>query len=128
MAINVSSVIKVARGRTIIQEGEVGHGFYILQKGSLEVSKNGVMLALLMYPGTVFGEMGDILGKERSCTIKAKTDAEIFHIPAEDMEETIRDNPDIALKIIKTLASRLERTTQKLVDQAEENTIWTVRS
>lgn len=128
MAIHASSVIKVARGRTIIQEGEGGQGFYVLQKGSLEVSKNGVVLALLMYPGTVFGEMGDILGKERSCTIRAKTDAEIFHVAAEDMEQTIRENPDIAIKIIKTLASRLERTTQKFVDQAEENTIWTVRS
>lgn len=127
MSLKVSSVIPVESGRTIIEEGEAGHGFYVLQSGTLEVSKNGIVLALLMYPGTIFGEMGDILGKPRSCTVRAKSDSEVIHIPAENMEQIIRENPDIALKIIKTLASRLERTTQKLVDKAEENSIWTVR-
>ena len=44
------------------------------------------------------------------------------------MKEMIKANPDIGIKIIKTLASRLERTTQKLVDtKGGESTLWEVR-
>ena len=35
------------------------------------------------------------------------------------MEEIIREHPDIALRIFKTLANRLERTTQKLADLSQ---------
>lgn len=118
--------IEIDRGRTILEEGEEGHGFYILQSGSLEVYKQDMLLSVLMYPGTIFGEMGDILGKPRSCTVRAKTTAKIIHVPAQNLEELIRESPEIALKIIKTLASRLERTTQKLVDQSQENSVWAV--
>ncbi len=43
------------------------------------------------------------------------------------MKEMISANPDIGLKIIKTLATRLERTTQKLVDTTEESTLLSIR-
>lgn len=123
----MEEVFEVDPGKTIIEQGEEGHGFFILQSGTLEVFKDDVLLAVLMYPGTIFGEMGDILGKARSCTIRAKNKAKIIHIPATDMKEMIVENPEIALKIIKTLASRLERTTQKLADRSKESSVWSFR-
>ena len=119
--------IEVAHGQTIIEQGQEGHGFYILQSGSLEVIKDEILLSVLMYPGTIFGEMGDILGKPRTCTVKAKTTSKIIHILADDMSDYIRDNPQIGMKIIKTLASRLDRTTQKLSDTTRGSPLWTVR-
>lgn len=123
----MEEILDVDPGRTIIEQGEAGHGFYILQSGTLEVVKDEILLAVLMYPGTIFGEMGDILGKPRSCTVRAKNRAKVIHVPDADMAGIIRDNPDIALKIIKTLASRLERTTQKLADTTRESPIWSVK-
>jgi len=120
----MEEVIEVDAGRTIIEQDEQGHGFFILESGSLEIYKDDVLLTTLMYPGTIFGEMGDILGKPRTCTVRAKADSVVVHIPAGDMGRIIQENPDIALKIIKTLANRLERTTQKLSDQASVNSVW----
>ncbi len=119
-------IIEVEPGRTIIEQGITGRGFYILQSGTLEVFKDNVKLAVLMHPGTVFGEMSDILGRPRTCTIRAKTKVEVLHIGSENMEETLASNPAIAIKIIKTLAARLERTTQKLADASKESPVWSI--
>lgn len=114
-------------GETIIEQGEEGSGFYILESGTLEVYKDDVLLAVLMYPGTIFGEMGDILGRARTCTVKAKNAARIVHHQCDSLESLVRDEPEIAAKVIRTLANRLDRTTQKLVDTARENPLWSVK-
>ncbi|MCC5806516.1 MAG: cyclic nucleotide-binding domain-containing protein [Opitutales bacterium] len=119
--------IEVAPGQTIIEQGEEGSGFFVLKKGTLEVFKDDVLLAVLMYPGTIFGEMGDILGRPRTCTVKAKNNSVITHIEASSLEELVQMQPEIAAKIIRTLASRLDRTTQKLIDTARDNPLWSVK-
>lgn len=113
--------------QTIIEQGQQDHGFYVLQTGTLEVFKDDVLLTTLMYPGTIFGELADILNKPRTCTVKAKTQATVVHIKADSMDTLIREQPEIGIKIIRTLASRLDRTTQKLADTTKEIPLWQVR-
>jgi len=113
-------------GATIIAQGETKPGFYILKSGAVEVFKNDVMLNVLMFPGTIFGEMSDILEKPRSCTVKARNECELEHYDTVDMRELIQNDPDLALKIFKTLAARLERTTEKLADTSAQSTFWSV--
>jgi CRP-like cAMP-binding protein len=114
-------------GATVIKQGDPGGGFYILVSGAVEIYKDDMLLTVLMFPGTIFGEMADILGKPRSCTVKAKGQTCLHFVPATDIEKLIRDQPDMALKLLKTLASRLERTTQKLSDQTKESPMWAVQ-
>lgn len=116
--------IEVRAGQTIIRQGEEGAGFFVLKKGTLEVFKDDVLLAVLMYPGTVFGEMGDILGRPRTCTVKAKNESVITHYAFGSIEQLVEERPEIAAKIIRTMASRLDRTTQKLIDTARDNPLW----
>lgn len=123
---HVNEQIEYRVGATIIKQGEEGSGFYVLEKGSVEVHKDDLLLNILMYPGTIFGEMGDILGKPRTCTVKARTATVVTKYDGSDMERLIREEPEIAFKIFKTLASRLEHTTQKLADISKESTVWSV--
>lgn len=113
-------------GATIIRQGDQGAGFFVLEKGAVEVYKNDVLLNVLMYPGTIFGEMGDLLEKPRTCTVKARTASTVTKYSGGDFAELIRENPEIAIKIVKTLAARLERTTQKLIDVSGVSTVWSV--
>jgi CRP-like cAMP-binding protein len=122
----VNEQIDYRVGATILEQGKEGSGFYVLEKGSVEVYKDELLLNILMFPGTIFGEMGDILGKPRTCTIKARTATTVTKYEGADMERLIREEPEIAFKIFKTLASRLERTTQKLADISRESTVWSV--
>lgn len=119
---------EVESGDVIIEQGREGHGFYILKSGSVEIYKNGLLLNVLSFPGTIFGEMGDILGKPRSASIKARTKCTIVHCDESDVHAIIRDRPEIAVKIIRTLAARLERTTAKLAEQFQEAPVWAVET
>ena len=117
---------EVEAGEVIIEQGEEGQGFYILKSGAVEIYKDGLLLNVLMFPGTVFGEMGDILGKPRTASVRAKSNCRLIHCAESDIETLISQRPQIAIKIIKTLASRLERTTQKLAEQFKEPSVWAV--
>jgi CRP-like cAMP-binding protein len=118
--------LEFRHGETIIKQGDTTHGFYILLSGAVEVYKDDILLTVLMFPGTIFGEMADILGKPRGCSIKAKNQAKLAFVPQGNMEQLIREQPDVALKIMKTLATRLERMTQKMADQSRESPMWSV--
>lgn len=111
-------------GAVIIKQGDTDLGFFVLEKGSVEVYKDDLMLSVLMFPGTVFGELSDILEKPRTCTIKARTPTVVTRYRVQDMAGIIKEHPDIALKIFKTLAGRLDRTTQKLVDLSRATMDW----
>lgn len=123
----MEKILEVKPGETILRQGEEGSGFFVLKSGTLEVYKDDVLLAVIMYPGTIFGEMGDILGRPRTCTVKAKNAASIAYYPVESLDELVTANPEIAVKLIRTLASRLDRTTQKLIDTARENPLWSTK-
>lgn len=121
---NVKDQLEFRPGATIIKQGDAGPGFFVLEKGSVEVFKDELMLSVLMFPGTVFGELSDILDKPRTCTIKARTPTVVTKYEVQDMESIIKEHPEIALKIFKTLANRLDRTTQKLADLSRSTMFW----
>jgi CRP-like cAMP-binding protein len=123
----MEKILEVKPGETILRQGEEGSGFFVLKSGTLEVYKDDVLLAVIMYPGTIFGEMGDILGRPRTCTVKSKNAANIAYYPVDTLDELVTGNPEIAVKLIRTLASRLDRTTQKLIDTARENPLWSTK-
>lgn len=112
--VEMEKVIFYKAGETIIREGEQGKGFYILKEGSLDVLKDGVNVATITEPGTIFGEMSDILNEPRTCTIVAKSGSYIMHIP-KGIDVIISEYPSVAKKLIVTLAKRLEDTTKNLL-------------
>jgi len=118
--------IEFTHGATILRQGDAGGYFYILLSGAIEVYKDEVLLATMMFPGTIFGEMADIIGKPRTCTVKAKGHAKLQKIQTQPMEQMMKEHPETAAKILKTLATRLERTTQMLSDHTKESPMWSV--
>ena len=55
-----------------------------------------------------------------------KSSSQVIQVVASDMKDLVEQNPAVAVKIIKTLASRLESTTKKLADKTIVNTIWSI--
>ena len=66
--------------------------------------------------GAIVGEITLLDGKPRTADATAVTDCELFVIERRDFLPLMREEPEIALKIIEILCSKLRRTTQ----QAEE--------
>ena len=55
-----------------------------------------------------------------------KSSSQVIQVVASDMKDLVEQNPAVAVKIIRTLASRLESTTKKLADKTIVNTIWSI--
>ncbi len=110
----MSEVIQYQPGDVIIEEGDVTEGLYVLSSGILQVYKGDEFITELHKPASIFGEMGGILGRPRTCKIIAKTECEVVHM-SKGIDEIIRTRPQIARRLIYNLAERLDTMNRKLV-------------
>lgn len=82
--------------------------------GRLYVIASGTAQALIgdevvgtFGPGDYFGEMSVLDGSPRSASVVATSDLETYGLAAWNMRALLREEPEIALHIIKMLAGRL---------------------
>ena len=106
-------VLSFRPGEVIIREGERGKGYYILESGTISLSKQGVKISELSGAGTIFGEMSDILDEPRTCTATAESGAQVAYYPF-SLDEIIRQHPEIAKQLVIALAERISTTTDAL--------------
>jgi len=106
-------------GQILIEEGTSGTEIYKLYQteGGLEVLKKGVRIGIISKPGEYFGEMSFILNEPRSATIRSIGKSVVEVIPVHDggLERLINENPEVANRIITTLAERLKKMNLMLV-------------
>ncbi|MEO8756925.1 MAG: cyclic nucleotide-binding domain-containing protein [Devosia sp.] len=102
-----------AAGATLIAEGAATPALFVLATGTLEVLRAGEVVATLAEPGAVVGEMAALLGRSASATVRAKTAATAYII--DDPERFFEKSPAVLLEIARTLAQRLDTTTDFLV-------------
>ncbi len=94
-------------GDLLIREGNTDKNFYQLLQGSLVIIKNGRVVGEITQPNEYFGEMSALLNQPRVATIKSKGKSVVKVFPGEKLEETIENYPDISLKIIRSMITRL---------------------
>jgi small-conductance mechanosensitive channel/CRP-like cAMP-binding protein len=104
-----------AAGERIIQEGDDGNSFFVVDSGEVEVQKTlgGARrsLATLM-EGQFFGEMALLTGERRAATVVASTDVDLFTIDKGAFHDVLVANPAIAVEISAILAERREALSQ----------------
>merc|ERR1712128_343430 len=81
-------------GEMIIQQGDEGDNFYILDQGEVEIYVNGEKV-LNIGEGGSFGELALIYGTPRAATVKAASDVKLWGIDRDSykrilMESTLR--------------------------------------
>ena len=117
-------IINFKKGEDIIEEGTLGDCAYILEKGSVEVSKlspRGVKQVLgVLAKSEIFGEMGLIDGLPRSATVTALEDCVMSVCSQETFNNLADHNPESLIPIFKVLVGRL-RSTLALVETLQQN-------
>ncbi len=94
----------------IFSEGQPGQELYIIQKGSVKITKivnnNEVLLAVLK-PGDIFGEMSILENKPRSASAIAYEDATLLAVNQANFERMVTTQPQIITRLTQLLAERI---------------------
>ena len=102
------------KGKDIIEEGTLGDCAYIIEQGSVEVSKltpHGEKQVLgVLEKSEIFGEMGLIDGLPRCATVTALENCVMSVCSRETFNSLADHNPESLLPIFKVLVRRLRST------------------
>ncbi len=97
-------------GQVIITEFEKGETFYLIQRGTVQLTKcaNGSNKNLdILKPGELFGEMAILDNSPRSATCLARGKVEVLEFNKENFQVLVTGNPQIALTLLKLFCKRI---------------------
>lgn len=115
----IASYEKYGNGQVIFKEGTHGDWLYIVEDGVVEISRqvnNKRILIATFKEGEILGEVAYIAKVERSATATAIGDTTVGIIDRENFDNEFNKLSGNFQMIIKTLALRLKRTTDVLMD------------
>ncbi len=121
--------ITVDANKVIFKEGEPGDKMYIIQDGSVRISKyiegKEHILAVLS-KGDFFGEMAIVNQEPRTATVTAGSTVRLLSFNREGFLGMIEKNGKIALNIIDKLCRRLNNANQQIQHLVKRNEKWLV--
>jgi CRP/FNR family cyclic AMP-dependent transcriptional regulator len=111
---------RVARGTTIFAKGDPGSGLMGVLAGAVKVSvasADGKDIVLNVFrEGDIFGEIALLDGRPRTADATAMSDCELIVIERRDFVPFLSSQPEVMLKFIEILCSRLRRTSEQVQD------------
>lgn len=95
----------------LFEEGDPGTEMYVIHEGHVRLTRGKgtveTTLAVLP-PGEFFGEMAIVTSQPRSATATVVEDAKLLVLDSDTFESMVRNNAEIALRIIRKMATRLQ--------------------
>jgi len=104
------------KGDTIVQTGKPGAGLGLLLRGEaslmLENAASGTRTRLeKLKPGSLFGEVGLLLGSGNPHSVVAEADCDSLLIDPGQFEKTMLENPEVSLSLARKISSRMVQAT-----------------
>lgn len=110
---NIITIKKYEKGQTIFLEGDSSEFLYIIITGQVQIIKSTrdgkEKIIAIVGDGDFFGEMGILEKDKRSATAKCNKNSNIIVIEKNDFLRLIKNNPQIALRMMTELSHRLRR-------------------
>ncbi len=104
-------------GAVLLQQGETGVGLYVIVSGSVRVTQqhegSGARELATLGRGDVLGEMSLLDDLPRSATVTAVEPTRVLVLPVWDFRASLREAPDIAIKLLTVLSRRLRQAEQR---------------
>ncbi len=109
-------------GEVIFREGDRPDTCFIVRTGRVRITRRhagGRRLTLAeLSAGDMFGELSMFDGKGRSATVEALEETTTLALLERDVRRVLREHPEIAVKMLARLASRLRAANEKLARQS----------
>jgi CRP/FNR family transcriptional regulator, cyclic AMP receptor protein len=110
----------VLKGATIFEKGDAGVGLIGVVSGSVKISVTSAdgrdVVLNIIRPGEVFGEIALLDGRARTANATAMSDCELIVIERREFIPFLRSEPDVTLKLMEILCSRLRKTSEQVQD------------
>lgn len=108
----------VPKGTVIFRKGDPGVGLIGVLSGAVKISvasADGRDIVLnIIREGEVFGEIALLDGRPRTADATAMSDCELMAIERREFIPFLRSQPDVTLKLMEILCSRLRRTSEQV--------------
>jgi CRP/FNR family transcriptional regulator, cyclic AMP receptor protein len=101
--------VELAAGTVVVREGRHGQEFFVLVSGTVEVTREGTVVATLG-PGDWFGEISLLHNAPRNATVTATTAIDALVVSHKDFSSLLATSPEIQGKILQALAERVAPT------------------
>jgi CRP-like cAMP-binding protein len=93
-------------GETIVEEGESGQTFIVIERGQATVTVHGQEVGRLG-PGDAFGEMALIDKSARTATVRADTNVYGYQLPVWSFRPLVESHPEMVWALLETVAQRV---------------------
>ena len=107
------------KGEFIIRQGEASRGIWIITSGSVHISGENQKVISLLGPYDVVGELSCIGGIPTTANAIAEEPTSAYFIHTDDFMSALRDAPEIALNLMKTMVKRLSQTSHTLMTKSD---------
>jgi hypothetical protein len=115
---SVTEVVVYPQGEVVIREGEPGDTMYLVIDGEVSVikghGKDQEIELDRIGAGDYFGEMALFKGHVRSATIRTARQSRLLVLHKREIDEIVREYPQIALHICEVLSQRIRELHQKI--------------
>lgn len=121
-------VREVPPNTVLFQEGEIGHHFYIIIQGQIEVIKAlgtpEERLIGLRGPGEFIGELSLInRAGLRTASVKSLGPAHLWEMSHEEFDELLHEQPLMAFELINVLSERLTNAHDSTIKDLQEKNL-----
>jgi CRP-like cAMP-binding protein len=97
--------VEFADGEGVFEQGAMPHELFVIEEGSVEVSRDGKLVATLG-PGEVVGEMGVLKLERRWATVVAAGHVRAVALGVDDLASMSEQMPELADRLRETMLRR----------------------
>ena len=116
--LQIASYEKYQDGQIIFKEGDSGDWVYVIESGSVELSKmmgdTIIVIEVLRREGDIFGEMAFIANISRTATARATGPTTVGIIDRKYLDDEFNRLSGSFQAILKSLVLRLKNTTDRI--------------
>lgn len=110
----------LADGEYLFHEGDAGHEMFVIQEGSVRITKHhthgGEVELAVLERGDFLGEMSLLEGLPRSADARAVGPAQVLVIGQGGLLLRIRRDPTFAFELLKRLSGRVRTLNMRVVE------------
>lgn len=120
----------IAEGKTVFVENMPGESLYLIQQGTIKVSKmlaeGDEKILVVLGPEDFFGEMAILEGAPRSATARIAEDAQLLSMQRKDFEALCDEHPKLGLKLMRNIIRTFSQRLRENNEEYREMLIWSM--